>query len=69
MSNNGWQSPSQNEGYIYPDPYGSAAAAAAVGSHLYYPSSNIRRPQSTEPPVEMYETKPRLSDVWTTSVS
>jgi hypothetical protein len=72
MSNNGWQSPAHGEAYMYPDPYGSAAAAAAaasVGSHLYYPSSNIRRPQSTEPPVEMYETKPRLGDVWTTSVS
>lgn len=62
MSNSGWQSPSHGESYMYPDPYGSSAA---VGSHLYYPSSNIRRPQSTEPPVEMYETKPRLGEVWT----
>ncbi|KAI9842626.1 MAG: hypothetical protein M1838_003060 [Thelocarpon superellum] len=66
MSNGGWQSPAHGDSYLYADPYGSAAA---VGGHLYYPSSHIRRPQSTEPPAEMYDTKPRLGEVWTTSVS
>lgn len=54
----GWGSPpnpglpslSPIDSYSYPDPtYG--------GAPLYYPGSNIRRPQSTEP--DQYETKPR----------
>jgi hypothetical protein len=68
MGNVGWQSPSQNmpspsqgNGFAYPDPdpYGSA-----VG-HMYYPNSNIRRPQSTEP--DGYDIKPRLNNegMWT----
>lgn len=68
MSNAGWHSPSNmpsptsqsNGGYVYPDPdpYGSGAMG-----HMYYPNSNIRRPQSTEP--DSYETKPRLNELWT----
>ena len=66
MSNAGWGSPShgnnmpspnsQANGYMYPDPeYGN------VG-HMYYPNSNLRRPQSTEP--DQYESKPRLNELW-----
>ena len=68
MSSMGWQSPaahggmgspSHGDNFIYPEPpYGAPAP------HLYYPNSNIRRPQSTEP--DQYETKPRLvgGEVW-----
>ncbi|MCJ1374992.1 Zinc finger protein 62 [Loxospora ochrophaea] len=67
MSNAGWQSPTNGgmaspthgDSYVYPEPpYGAPAP------HLYYPNSNIRRPQSTEP--DQYETKPRLvsGEVW-----
>ena len=49
-SNQNLPSPSGMDPYGYPDPtYG--------GAPLYYPGSNIRRPQSTEP--DQYETKPR----------
>lgn len=49
-SNPNLPSPSAIDAYSYPDPtYG--------GAPLYYPGSNIRRPQSTEP--DQYETKPR----------
>lgn len=68
MNSIGWQSPApqgmgspgNGESYIYPEPPYAAAAP-----HLYYPNSNIRRPQSTEP--DQYETKPRLvgGEVWT----
>jgi hypothetical protein len=69
MSSVGWQSPSHNmpspsqsNGYVYPDPdpYGSAA----IGQHMYYPNSNIRRPQSTEP--DAYDVKPRMigNEMW-----
>ena len=44
-------SPGPVDSYAYPDPtYGG-------GHPLYYPGSNIRRPQSTEP--ENYELRPR----------
>lgn len=67
MGSVGWQSPSNNmpspsqsSGYVYPDPdpYGSGVA------HMYYPNSNIRRPQSTEPE---YDIKPRMNNegLWT----
>jgi len=68
MSNAGWASPSHNmpspsqaNGYMYPDPdtYGSPAPMG----HMYYPSSNIRRPHSTEP--ETYDIKPRMNEMWT----
>jgi hypothetical protein len=72
MSNVGWQSPSQNNmpspsqsnGYVYPDPdpYGSAA----MSQQMYYPNSNIRRPQSQEP--DAYDIKPRVMNneqMWT----
>ncbi len=69
MSAVGWQSPSHNmpspsqsNAYVYPDPdpYG---ASAAIGPHLYYQNSNMRRPQSTEPDGG-YEVKPRPNDLW-----
>jgi hypothetical protein len=69
MSSVGWQSPSQNmpspsqsNGYVYPDPdpYGSAAA---MNQHLYYQnSSNVRRPGSMEP--DAYDIKPRMNEAW-----
>ena len=66
LSSVGWQSPihpslgSPSQNYIYPEPpFGTSAP------HLYYPNSNLRRPQSTEP--DHYEAKPRMmsSEVWT----
>jgi len=67
MANMGWQSPSnmpspsQSNGYVYPDPdpYGSSAAMG----QMYYPNSNMRRPQSTEP--DTYDMKPRMNEMWT----
>lgn len=67
LSSVGWHSPSHpgmgspshhGEPYMYPEPpYGPPAP------HLYYPSSNLRRPQSTEP--DQYDTKPRIvGEVW-----
>ncbi|KAI9789262.1 MAG: hypothetical protein M1816_006271 [Peltula sp. TS41687] len=75
MSGMGWQSPSHGgmipqthaDGYIYPDQFGAAGLA---GTHLYYPDSNMRRPQNTDPQVDGYDVKQRLGgEVWTTSVS
>ncbi|KAH8672663.1 hypothetical protein BGZ60DRAFT_469140 [Tricladium varicosporioides] len=69
MSNAGWASPSQAmpspsqaNGYVYPDPdpYGSAAA---MGQMYYQQNSNIRRPNSTEP--DAYDIKPRMNEMWT----
>ncbi|CZS98938.1 hypothetical protein WAI453_008465 [Rhynchosporium graminicola] len=62
MGNVGWQSPSQSSmpspsqsnGYVYPDP--------DYGQQLYYQNSNMRRPQSTEP--DAYDVKPRV-EMWT----
>ena len=73
LGSNGWNSPVHPSGlpspgqceigFAYPEPpYGP-------GQHLYYPSSNMRRPQSTEP--DQYELKPRLPSsggVWATSM-
>lgn len=73
LGSNGWNSPVHPSGlpspghcdssFAYPEPpYGS-------GQHLYYPNSNLRRPQSTEP--DQYELKPRMPSsggVWTTSM-
>ena len=74
LSTPGWNSPVQpsglpspgqcDSGFSYPEPLYPTA-----GQHLYYPSSNLRRPQSTEP--EQYELKPRLpssGSVWATSM-
>ena len=66
LSSVGWQSPIPGMGspsrdsFTYPEPPYAQSAA-----HLYYPNSNLRRPQSTEP--DHYETKPRLvsGEVWT----
>ena len=56
----GMGSPNHVDSYIYPEP-----PYVATAPHLYYPNSNIRRPQSTEP--DQYERKPRLvgGEVWT----
>ena len=62
----GWQSPIPSIGgspvrdsYAYPEP-----PFAQPANHLYYPNSNMRQPQSTEP--DQYETKPRMvgGEVW-----
>lgn len=65
LSSVGWQSPipgmgSPTRDYAYPEP----APFTQSAPHLYYPNSNLRRPQSTEP--DQYETKPRIVDgeVW-----
>ncbi|KAL8807581.1 MAG: hypothetical protein Q9182_000565 [Xanthomendoza sp. 2 TL-2023] len=65
LSSVGWQSPIPGMGspardYAYPEP----APFAQSAPHLYYPNSNLRRPQSTEP--DQYETKPRMvgGEVW-----
>lgn len=69
----GWNSPvhpsglpspgTSDIGFNYPEqPYSS-------NQHLYYPNSNMRRPQSTEP--DHYELKPRLPSgggIWTGSI-
>lgn len=74
MSSVGWQSPShsmpspsQSNGYVYPDPdpYGSGA----MHQQMYYHASNsdMRRPQSTEPQ-GAYDIKPRMNEqLWTTA--
>ncbi|KAL6717542.1 hypothetical protein ACLMJK_005457 [Lecanora helva] len=60
----GLPSPGQcDSGFSYPEPM------FPTGQHLYYPNSNMRRPQSTEP--DQYELKPRLTSnggVWATSM-
>lgn len=69
LSSVGWQSPIPSMGsptrdsYLYPEPPFSQSAP-----HLYYPNSNLRRPQSTEP--DQYETKPRMvgGEVWAGSI-
>ncbi|KAL8968945.1 MAG: hypothetical protein Q9183_002234 [Haloplaca sp. 2 TL-2023] len=69
LSSMGWQSPIPGMGsptrdaFAYPEP-----PYAQVAPHLYYPNSNLRRPQSTEP--DQYETKPRMAggEVWAGSV-
>ncbi|KAL8677285.1 MAG: hypothetical protein Q9186_006272 [Xanthomendoza sp. 1 TL-2023] len=65
LSSVGWQSPipgmgSPTRDYAYPEP----APFVQSAPHLYYPNSNLRRPQSTEP--DQYETKPRMvgGEVW-----
>ncbi len=70
----GWNSPVHpsglpspghcDTGFPYPEqpPYHTS-------QHLYYPNSNMRRPQSTEP--DQYELKPRLPSsggIWATSM-
>ncbi|KAG9239054.1 hypothetical protein BJ875DRAFT_262186 [Amylocarpus encephaloides] len=67
MSNAGWgspahsmPSPSQSNGYIYPDP--DPYNAAAQMGQVFYANSNVRRPQSTEP--ETYDVKPRMAEMW-----
>ncbi len=73
MGSVGWQSPthpgmvspSHNGSYVYPEP----ASYGASAHHLYYPNSNLRRPQSTER--DNYESKPRLmnGEIWSAPVS
>ncbi|KAI4089743.1 MAG: hypothetical protein LQ344_005204 [Seirophora lacunosa] len=65
LSSVGWQSPIPGMGsptrdsYSYPEP-----PFAQATTHLYYPNSNLRRPQSTEP--NEFEAKPRMGggEVW-----
>ncbi|KAI4140991.1 MAG: hypothetical protein LQ341_003642 [Variospora aurantia] len=69
LSSVGWQSPIPGMGsptrdsYSYPEP-----PFAQATPHLYYPNSNLRRPQSTEP--NDYESKPRMGggEVWAGSM-
>ncbi|KAL8710440.1 MAG: hypothetical protein Q9220_005041 [cf. Caloplaca sp. 1 TL-2023] len=69
LSSVGWQSPIPGMGsptrnsFSYPEP-----TFAQSAPHLYYPNSNLRRPQSTEP--DQYETKPRMvgGEVWAGSL-
>ena len=69
LSSVGWQSPIPSMGsptrdsYLYPEP-----PFAQSAPHLYYPNSNLRRRQSTEP--DQYESKPRMvgGEVWAGSV-
>lgn len=73
MSNVGWHSPQNmaspthqsHHGYVYPDPdpYSAQMNMAQMG-HIFYPNSNIRRPQSTEPD-HYHEPKPRMQhEMW-----
>jgi hypothetical protein len=68
MSNAGWASPSQNmpspsqSNYVYPDP--DPYNQAQMGQ-MYYGTSNVRRPQSTEP--DGYDVKPRMNEMWATA--
>lgn len=67
MGTMGWQSPSQHgipspgpgDNYVYPDPHYSNNAG-----NMYYPNSNIRRPQSTEP--DQYDPRQQrmAGDMW-----
>lgn len=73
MSAAGWQSPSQSHmaspqpGYNYPDPadlYGPGPQMQHQ-QQMFYPNSNMRRPQSTEPD---FDIKPRMNgmgEMWT----
>lgn len=69
LGNAGWQSPAHLSGLPSPghnDPCMYHEAPYGPSQHLYYPSSNMRRPTSTEP--DQYELKPRLPSsgaVWT----
>ncbi|KAF1808191.1 hypothetical protein P152DRAFT_405921 [Eremomyces bilateralis CBS 781.70] len=67
MGHVGWQSPSQQplpspgaaDGFVYPEPgYGQQAP------NMYYPNSNIRRPQSTEPDQYNPNQARMAHDVW-----
>ncbi|KAL1958177.1 hypothetical protein VTO42DRAFT_5032 [Malbranchea cinnamomea] len=49
--------------YTYPEPSGQQYAGG-MPPHMYFPSSTIRRPQSTEP--ENYGLKSKSSDSWST---
>lgn len=74
MTSLGWASPSHGSipspgsatDYGYSDASGPVYANA-VPPHMYFPSSTIRRPASTEP--ENYEMKPRIGEnAWSTPV-
>lgn len=67
MGTMGWQSPSQQglpspgpaDSYVYPEPHYNSSA-----TNMYYPNSNIRRPQSTEP--DQYDPRQQrmAGDMW-----
>ncbi|KAI9780773.1 MAG: hypothetical protein M1839_006561 [Geoglossum umbratile] len=75
MSNGGWQSPShhgmasptQGEAFCYPEHF--PTSTPLTGPHLYYQNSNIRRPQSTEPPADGYDNNRRMPEVWSGGIS
>lgn len=76
MGSVGWVSPSHmaspthsqsGHGYVYPDPDQTAFTTGGLGQmgQMYYGSAQqIRRPQSTEPGVNAFDTKQR--DMWST---
>ena len=73
MTNSTWSpsqsslaSPTHGDGFMYHDYH---AAAQMAPHHIYYPSSAIRRPQSTEPAVDPYDMKHHRmgGEVWTAS--
>ncbi|KAI1880690.1 hypothetical protein JX265_000930 [Neoarthrinium moseri] len=78
MGSVGWASPSHmpspthsqsGNGYVYPDPDQTAFTTSGLGQmgQMYYGSATqIRRPQSTEPGVNSFETKQRPADMWST---
>ncbi|KAK6067979.1 hypothetical protein SCUP234_03581 [Seiridium cupressi] len=79
MGSVGWASPSHHmaspthsqsgNGYVYPDPDQTAFTTGGLGQmgQMYYGSATqIRRPQSTEPGVNAFDTKPRPGDMWST---
>ena len=67
MGTMGWQSPSQQglpspgpaDSYVYLEPHYNSSA-----TNMYYPNSNIRRPQSTEP--DQYDPRQQrmAGDMW-----
>jgi hypothetical protein len=70
MASVGWQSPSHvaspvhsnNGNYMYPEP--EAYPPPSIGGQMFYGGAQVRRPQSTEPPVGGYDVKPRQSELW-----
>ncbi|KAI9758835.1 MAG: hypothetical protein M4579_002781 [Chaenotheca gracillima] len=72
LSSKGWQSPSHgsigspSHGETFP--YMDSYMTAGIGAAVYYPSSNIRRPQSSQMSMDAFDPKHRLGG-WETPVS
>lgn len=71
MASVGWQSPSHvaspahsngGNSYMYPEPEGYPAPS--LGGQMFSYGGQVRRPQSTEPPVSGYDVKGRQSELW-----